>query len=413
MKVLFLVTRFPVPPWRGDQLRAYHHLRLLAPRHEITCAALVTRPPPADAVRALAALGVRVEVVRLGLAGAVPSLARALVGDPRPLQVLLYARRRARARVAALAARADLVHAQLVRAATYLPAGPAPAAVVDLVDALSASFARRAARQRGVLGLIAAAEAARLLRYENELVRRGLTCLVVAESERAPLEGREAVRVVPNGVDLAAFAYVEDGRPAARLVFAGNLGYFPNVDAATFLVRDVLPRVRAAVPGAELRLVGARPARRVRALAGAAGVSLASSVPAMAPELARATVAVVPLRAGSGLQNKVLEAMAAGTPVVATPRAVAGLALGAAGEEVLVADDAAGLAAAAVALLRDPARARAQARAARALVERRYRWGDSAAGVEAAWQAAVEVASRRTHEGAEGEELCGRRSGRF
>src|SRR5439155_588392 len=129
------------------------------------------RPPPPEAVRALAALGGRVEVVRLGLAGAVPSLARALVGDPRPLQVLLYARRRARARVAALAARADLVHAQLVRAATYLPAGPRPAAVVDLVDALSASFARRAARQRGLLGLIAAGEAARLLRYENELVR--------------------------------------------------------------------------------------------------------------------------------------------------------------------------------------------------------------------------------------------------
>jgi len=414
MKVLFLVTRFPVPPWRGDQLRAYHHLRLLAPRHEITCAALVTRPPPAEAIRVLAALGVRVEVVRLGLAGAAPSLARALVGDPRPLQVLLYARRRARARVAALAACADLVHAQLVRAATYLPVAPAPApaAAVDLVDALSASFARRAARERGLLGLIAAVEAARLLRYENELVRRGLTCLVVAESERAPLEGREAVRVVPNGVDLAAFAYVEDGRPAARLVFAGNLGYFPNVDAATFLVRDVLPRVRAAVPGAELRLVGARPTRRVRALAGAAGVSLAAAVPAMAPELTRATIAVVPLRAGSGLQNKVLEAMAAGTPVVATPRAVAGLALGA-GEEVLVADDAAGLAAAAVALLRDPARARAQARAARALVERRYRWEDSAAGVEAAWRAAVEVASRRTHEGAEGGEPCGRRSGRF
>jgi len=412
MKVLFLVTRFPVPPWRGDQLRAYHHLRLLAPRHEITCAALVVRPPPAEAGRALAALGVRVEIVRLGLAGAVPSLARALVGDRRPLQVLLYARRRARARVAALAARADLVHAQLVRAATYLPAGPAPAAVVDLVDALSASFARRAARERGPLGMIVAAEAARLLRYENELVRRGLTCLVVAESERAPLAGREAVRVVPNGVDLAAFAYVEDGRPPARLVFAGNLGYFPNVDAAAFLARDVLPRVRAAVPGAELRLVGARPARRVRALAGAAGISLAASVPAMAPELAAATVAVVPLRAGSGLQNKVLEAMAAGTPVVATPRAVAGLALRA-GEEVLVADDAAGLAAAAVALLGDPARARAQARAARALVERRYRWEDSAAGVEAAWRAAVEVASRRTHEGVEGGEPCGRRSGGF
>ena len=85
MKILFLVTRFPVPPWRGDQLRAYHHLRLLAPRHEITCAALVLRPPPPEAARALAALGVRVEVVRLGLAGAVPALGRARLGDPRPL----------------------------------------------------------------------------------------------------------------------------------------------------------------------------------------------------------------------------------------------------------------------------------------------------------------------------------------
>ena len=92
VKVLFLVTRLPVPPWRGDQVRAYHHLRQLAPRHDITCCALVTRPPP-DALRAaVEALGVRLEVVTLGALGAAPALARALLGDPRPLQVLLYLR---------------------------------------------------------------------------------------------------------------------------------------------------------------------------------------------------------------------------------------------------------------------------------------------------------------------------------
>src|SRR5262249_56081177 len=92
VKVLFLVTRLPVPPWRGDQVRAYHHLRQLAPRHDITCCALVTRPPP-DALRtAVEALGVRLEVVTLGTVGAGPALARALLGDPRPLQVLLYLR---------------------------------------------------------------------------------------------------------------------------------------------------------------------------------------------------------------------------------------------------------------------------------------------------------------------------------
>ncbi|TMA63047.1 MAG: hypothetical protein E6J69_17700 [Deltaproteobacteria bacterium] len=79
VKVLFLVTRLPVPPWRGDQVRAYHHLRLLARAHEITCCALLTRPPPARLRAEVAALGVRLVVVPLGMLGAVPALARALL----------------------------------------------------------------------------------------------------------------------------------------------------------------------------------------------------------------------------------------------------------------------------------------------------------------------------------------------
>jgi glycosyltransferase involved in cell wall biosynthesis len=107
----------------------------------------------------------------------------------------------------------------------------------------------------------------------------------------------------------------------------------------------------------------------------------------MAPEVAAATVAVVPMRAGTGLQNKVLEAMAVGTPVVATSSVAAGLAARA-GEHLLVADGAPALAAATVALLRDPARARSMAAAARGLVVERYRWEDSARAVEGAWEAA-------------------------
>jgi sugar transferase (PEP-CTERM/EpsH1 system associated) len=387
--VLFLVTRFPVPPWRGDQLRAYHHLRLLAGRHTLTCAALVLRPPPPAARAEIEAMGIRVEVVPLGVAGALPALARVLLGDRRPLQVLLHARHRARARLRRLVAAGafDVVHAQLVRAAPYL-APDGPPVVVDLIDVLSGNLARRAGRERGLRQRLVAWEAGRLARLERRLVARRTPCLVVSARERAALGGAASIHVVPNGVDLAAFPYVEEGRLPARLVFAGNLGYFPNVDAAVWLARDILPRVQAAVPAAELRLVGARPARRVRALARLRGVSLAAAVPAMAPELARAAVAVIPLRTGSGLQNKVLEAMASGTPVVATPQATAGVAARP-DEHLLVAEDACGLAAATVALLRDPGRARALARAARALVARRYRWEDSAAGVEAVWSAAL------------------------
>lgn len=373
-------------------MRAYHHMRILARRHDVTCCALTWREPTPARRAEVEALGVRLVTVPLGIAGAVPALARVFAGDPRPLQVLLYVRRRARRAVAELIAggRFDVVHAQLVRTVPYLPDG-GPPVVLDLIDALSANFGRRARRERGPLAPVAAFEAARLARFEPAAMARAARCLAVSAVDAALLGGGGTIDVVPNGVDADAFAFHEAPRPPARLVFAGNLGYFPNVDAAAWLAREILPRVRVAVPSAELRLVGARPARAVQALTALPGVTLHAEVPAMAPELADATVAMVPMRSGTGLQNKVLEAMAVGTPVVTTPQVAEPLAARA-GEHFLVGDGADALADAAVGLLRDPRRARAMARAARVIVETRYRWEASADGVEAAWMA---VAGRR------------------
>jgi sugar transferase (PEP-CTERM/EpsH1 system associated) len=384
------MTRMPAPPWRGDQVRAFHHLRILARRHHITCATLVTRPP-SEAERAAAeALGVRLAVVPLGLAGALPALGRVVLGDRRPLQVLLFLRRRALARVAALLARQrfDVVHAQLVRTAPYLPPPAGPPVVLDLIDVLSENFARRARRERGPLAPVMAWEATRLRRFERELLGRTARALVVSDAERAALGDAPNVAVVTNGVDAESFAYRDGARPPARILFAGNLGYFPNVDAARWLAEEIFPRVRAARPDAELRLVGARPAHAVRQLAERPGVTLAAAVPEMAPEVWGATVAVVPMRAGTGVQNKVLEAMAAGTPVVTTPGVARALHVRD-GEDLLIADGAEALAAATIALLDDPARARAMAASARAVIEARYTWERSADGVEAAWEAAT------------------------
>jgi len=387
VKVLYLATRLPAPPWRGDQLRAFHHLRLLAPRHDVTCCALVLRPPSDEAIAAVRALGVRVHVVPLGVAGALGQLARGLVGDPRPFQVLLYRRTAARRALDALLARErfDLVHAQLVRTAAYLPPVDGPPVVLDLVDALSANLRRRAAREHWPIGWVAAWEATRLAREEKALIGRAGATLVVSEAERAALGGG-SVRVVPNGVDLERFAWRAGPPAGARLLFAGNLGYFPNVDAARWLADDVFPRVRAAFPAAELRLAGARPTRAVRRLAELPGVTLEADVPDMAAEIAAASVAVIPMRAGSGLQNKVLEAMAVGTPVVATPRAVAALDVEP-GRHLLVAEDPAAIAEACLALLRDPMQGAALGRAARRRVEERYGWDASAEAVEVAWSA--------------------------
>jgi glycosyltransferase involved in cell wall biosynthesis len=384
LKVLALVTRLPVPPWRGDQVRAYHHLRVLAARHDVTLCVLPLTAPRAADVAAVEGLGVRVHVTPLGLTGAPVALLRAAI-DGAPLQTLLFRRRRARTAVHSLLAseRFDVVHAQLVRTAAYWPGADGPPVVLDLVDALSANFERRAERDRGPLAWVSALERGRLVRAERDLVRRAAVTLVVAEPDRRAI-GDGSVRVVPNGVDPAQFPRATGPRVAGRIVFGGNLGYFPNVDAARWLVEEILPAVRARLPEATVHLVGARPTAAVRALATRPGVSLAANVPSMAAEIGRATVAVIPMRSGSGLQNKVLEAMAVGTPVVTTPQVASGLvpeatgalALGTTTEE---------LAEHAAALLADAGRAAALAGAGDAVVAAHYRWETSAAAVEQAW----------------------------
>ena len=356
-------------------------------RHDITCVVAPLGRPRAEDLVASRALGVEwvvhpVDVLDLARAGLGAACGRDAA------QALIHAGRRARQVVQERLATGDfdLVHAQLVRGAALLPDG-GPPLVLDLVDALSANMRRRAAFG-GVLAPLLTVEAARLARRERALLQRTTAAIVVSHADHAALGGDARLHVIPNGVDLETFAWQEGIREAGRIVFAGNLGYFPNVDAACRLATRILPEIRRERPDIELRLAGARPTRAGRRLARHAGVTLAADVPSLATELAQATLTVIPMRAGSGMQNKIIEAMAVGTPVVTTPAAAA--ACGARpGVDVLVAEDDAGLARAALALLADPPFAREIARTARHHVETQPGWTAAARAVEALWWAAA------------------------
>jgi glycosyltransferase involved in cell wall biosynthesis len=383
VRVLFVTTRLPHPPHRGDQVRAYHHLLWLAPRHEITCCVVGGRSSP-DSVAAVAALGVRVESITNGAVRRVAAMGRGLI-DRRPFQTLPAAGSRQRAGVEGLARDADVIHAQLVRTGPLVLDLGAPV-VFDLVDALSMNLARRSMHDRGLRRWASAREARRLAGYERTLVASAAGVAVSTPADATAL-GNGPITVVPNGVDLEAFAYRSHPRSEPVVVFAGNLGYFPNVDAAMSLVREVMPGLMTRVPGARLILAGARPAAAVRRLTGP-GVSLVADPEDMASIVGSAAVTIVPMRAGTGIQNKVLEAMAAGTPVVTTRR-VADAVGGVDGEHLLVAEEAQGMIEAAAAVVSDPALAERLAGAARRLVEEHHRWEDSAAAIEALWERAV------------------------
>jgi sugar transferase (PEP-CTERM/EpsH1 system associated) len=385
LSILFVTARFPLPLFSGDRARAFHQLHWLARRHRVT---LVTFADPTCGPRAhepLLRAGVRIVTIPLTRSGAAMRLA-ANAFSALPLQAALYRSARARDTIRALVAAEhfDLAHVQLARTVPLVDASLGLPRVVDLIDALSLNMQRRAAHDRGWTRWAARIDAGRLQQYERDICQEVEAALVVAAADRAAIGPYPSIAINPNGVDLGAFPYMpaQGARDPLRLVFSGNLGYFPNVDAVRWLANEVLPRVWRHEPDARLTIVGARPNHRIHALARRdARVEVRGDVDRVHPWLAGARVAVAPMRAGSGQLLKVLEAMASGTPVATTRRGLSGIDA-TPGEHLLVADDPEGFAAHVLTLLRDDRLAARMAASARQVVERLYTWERSVADLE-------------------------------
>ena len=395
MRVLFVTNRFPGVFTRGDQLRSFEQIRHLSKRHAIT---LLAFDKPSDDPRDLARLEAYCERVIVAPRNPLGAAWRALRAcfTKQAFQVAIYDCVPASAALDSLLAESDfdIAHVQLARLGPMLQRlAPLPC-VLDMVDALSLNMARRGMLDRGPLGFVARMEAARLAVFERELSEQAAGVAISSAVDRNRI-GAGKAQLVNNGVDLELFPFVAGA--ASRdpgLVFTGNLGYFPNVDAACWFSREVMPQLLQHVPDAHLQLVGARPAARLRRVAARSpGVELVGPVESMHPFLARAAISVVPLRSGSGQQLKMLEAMAAGTPVVATSQSSAGL-RAKDGEHLLVADGAEETTAAIVRLLGDPALRTRLANRARELVEREHSWEQAAHELERLWIAVAAAAGR-------------------
>ncbi|MGO9453012.1 MAG: glycosyltransferase [Candidatus Binataceae bacterium] len=296
--------------------------------------------------------------------------------------------------------RHDLIHVQLSRMAGLLEGATPIPRVIDFVDALSLNLRRRAAHDRLPLNLVARAEASRLLRYEREVCRTWDRAMVVSAVDRAAIGDFPNLGVNPSGVDLEAFPYRNEGREPSTIVFSGNLGYFSNVDAISWFAREIFPRIVREAPNAKLLIVGARPSRKVTALANLdPRIRIIGMVDLLQPYLQRCTVAIAPMRAGSGQLFKILEAMASGAPLVATSRAAEAIEAES-GRHLFVADDAESFARAALRLIHEPALGASIAQEARRLVESHYRWESSVAELEESYRLATKQRCYRANQSA-------------
>lgn len=376
MKVLYLASRYPWPPHRGDRLTGFQLIRALSRRHEVTLASFTDGHETMDGADELVSLCRRIEVVRLPR---LRSWFQAIAGLalPEPSQVSYYRSSTMAQRVARLVAeeRPDAIFVQLFRMAPFVERIAHPCKVLFFADSLALSLARSTPYQAWHRRAGVAWERRRVAAYEPAAAKCFRESWVLSAVDAQDLRDRGCpnVEVVPHGVDERLFDVPLVPHAQPRVTFLGNLSVPHNIDAAGYLAREIWPRIFAARPDAELEIVGADAVPAVRALGELPGVRLTGAVPSLLPVWERSGVVLAPLRYSAGIQNKVLEPMAAGVPVVTTPQVAA--AIGASdGVHLDVAAGSESLADAALARLAAPESGLARARAARELVRANFSW---------------------------------------
>jgi len=374
VKVLFLSQRVPYPPNRGDKITTWQIVKRLHRDHQVTVIAFAHDDADRAAAQELRGMGIETVDVPLDLRRAkLASLP--LLLTKKPLTLGVYGSRQLAEEVEVRIRSMDAGYAYSSSMGAYLLPHGIPWAM-HFAELDSDKWHQYAGRTRWPMSAVYRREWRRLLDYERRLAAATVTNVFCTPLEerifQEQIPGRPST-VMRNGVDLEFFAPSPDTTEEGHLVFTGVMDYYPNVDGCVFFVEEVLPHVRKAFPGVHFSIVGAHPSAEVKRLAEQRGVTVTGFVDDTREWLRRAAVVVAPLRIARGIQNKVLEAMAMGLPLVGTTTATQGV--GGEGErDYLVRDEPEAQAQAVIELLRDPERAREMGAAARRFVVENYTW---------------------------------------
>ncbi|MBN1854031.1 MAG: TIGR03087 family PEP-CTERM/XrtA system glycosyltransferase [Pirellulales bacterium] len=379
-KVLLITHRTPYPPDKGDRIRSYHLLRFLAKRARVHLATLADEPITQDTKAALEVLAEQVAIVMVKPCGRWLHAASSLIKGRSATEGLFYSRhlqRCIRRWTAHNTYTAVVIVCSSMAQYLSIPKSHGTCKIVDLVDVDSQKWFEYASSTRGLRKLLYHLEGCRVRRLEASLPQHCDTISVVTEAEASCFQDFQAdapISIVSNGVDLEYFYPARtEAALADSCVFVGAMDYKPNIDAVQWFSDLVWPAVLRIHPKATLVIVGRRPTKAIRRLQNRPGIRVEADVADVRPYLWKSRVVVVPLRIARGVQNKILEAMAAGRPVLATSQALTGLPA-IPGEHVILAESVSDWTAAVGQLFDNNALCRQLGMAARCYVEQHHNW---------------------------------------
>jgi sugar transferase (PEP-CTERM/EpsH1 system associated) len=343
LKILFLANRIPYPPYRGDKLKIFNLARRLQSHHELY---LITFAQHKDEYQYLPELQKVFKEVHLIYLPKWRSALNCLQGifSQTPFQVLYFQSAQMHKHLSQWLAshQLDAVHVQHLRMSPYLAGASKLPRILDLPDAFSLYWERRKTIPRGFLTRVfESIEQKRVLAFEKIMDQYNLALVCSSEDLEylKTTHQHSNIKLLPNGIDLTTFtAQNHDYSHNHTVLFTGNMDYAPNVDAVTYFCTSIWPLIKAKHPQAKFIIAGQRPVNKVAQLANGNDIEVTGFVKDLAAMYNRASVVVAPLRFGAGTQNKVIEAMAMGIPVVCTHIGFAGLGIQS-GEGVIMKKD--------------------------------------------------------------------------
>ena len=326
--ILYLVHRLPYPPNKGDKVRSYHLLKHLAARHRVFLGTFIDDPQDEAYVDKLPEFCADMHIARISPHTAkIRSLSGLLSNEALTLPYYRNAGLQAWVERTLREQKIDAAVVFSSAMAQYVQGVPDLCTLVDFVDMDSAKWTQYAPNHRWPLSWLYEREGHRLLAFEREVAQRATHSFFVTENEtelffRSAPESKGRVDAMCNGVDAEFFSPVHAFASPFKadevpLVFTGAMDYWPNIDAVTWFSTEILPQMLQSRPELKFYIVGRSPTPAVMSLAGD-HVVVTGTVDDVRPYLQHASVVVAPLRLARGIQNKVLEAMAMGVPVVAS-----------------------------------------------------------------------------------------------
>ena len=378
MKILFLTSRIPYPPNRGDRLRVFNFIRSLSDEHEIHLVSFIESEHQRERTKDLNVYCSQIHLVPLS---ALASILNVFFNIWRkyPLQALFYRSRKMKRLLSELlhAENFDLIYIHLFRMAPYLEEYSQIYKVVDLTDVVSKEMELSIPYRNGLSKLVYRIEKDRVRKYELDVVRNFDESWLISKADALMLEQAvpdAKINIVRNGVDTDTFHPLDAvEKHEKQLIFVGHMSVPHNVDAAVYLTEEIYPLLKVHYPNLNLVLAGAHPNPKIESLSKIGGVKVTGFVEDLNQVLNESMIFVAPLRFAAGVQNKVLEACAAGVPVVTSKMVGEGIGL-TDGVNVLYAAGAENFAQQIRKLLDNPEMQKDLANNAREFVLRHYNW---------------------------------------